>query len=191
LTDIDRLCQGRKLIDDTRASKAAARSKKSGEAMQTDLTKLITDRDAQLAALGFNSVAEFVTFNDQMELAGIKRWFQYVKVCDKCAGYKGTPPCALTCDKDSYFNTWTGSDKDYNTLYLQLLSLAKKYPYYSQVNEADITGDSSLTKLVASDKLIAGRKSITVGTIFKAGVCPDEHGFYIQVKMIPEFGYWK
>jgi hypothetical protein len=198
--DIDRLLAARKLIDDTRDLKAQVRklcappkekvtvTAADYEPLQDQLTALIALRDKGLKELGFDSIAEVVKFNDEMELAEIKECLEYVQVCDQCKGYKGTPPCTKTCGKgQSWYDKWTGSKENYDYLYKLSLEVTVKY---TTDDTADKIKADPKHSLINVDNLIQSRAKRTVGDTYKTGYCPDGHGFVIKINKIAAFPHW-
>ena len=163
------LIHGRALIDKCREDKTFIRSSVQDTNERNDIfAGMVGNRNTDLSKLGFESIDEFQKFNEQMCLEVIAKYRTIIGNCDKCEGYKGTPPCVVLFGKNACFNTGTSVDIKMNS-YKMLLDGAR----------AGIT--------ITSDNIKAGEYSspsafgkqlihrIKDGKI--QFICPERHGY--------------
>jgi hypothetical protein len=176
----------RKIIDDCASGKLD--DKKSRE----EKGHLVRQRDHDLLSFGFISPQHFMEFNDEMCLAELMECLKYTKVCDKCKGFDGTPPCTITCDKGkSWMDLWTGSSANYRYLYVMSYYLLVHYMDLSTFKSKPLKEDDPLVAKLQSDHKVLKAQTVVEpekarsfeelrGGEYKTGNCPEGHGFYVK-----------
>lgn len=206
--EIERLLKGRELIDGCKAVKAEcikvqinhdwsvaqAAKEKKGVAGHLDrdgiaITKAeaIIYRNDGLDELGFKRVEDFCQFNRQMVVAEVRfHMFKVVQVCDHCKGYKGIPPCKLTCGNNSWFKkeknrmkNKTSENEPINIdlffQWIQAIDYDKKG--HSTLRYKELGHDPIAEKLQFSESYEYEKE----GKLFvKLGRCPEGHGLISQ-----------
>ncbi len=193
--DIDILLEGRRRIDSHISLRDKLdnedKIKRSQSDRDSDHTKSISRLNEWLASQGFGSILDFCDWNNEMELTELKSCLEYISVCDHCQGYKGIPPCTLTCGgtRKSWFDSWKGSPEQYEYLYKESLALVIKYGDYASKKEVELINASEQDKLINVNELVKVAH-YKVGDTYKTGYCPEGHGFVIKIRKTAAFPHW-
>lgn len=102
---INKLLACRKLLEDHR------RTRSENVLTDAEHTELVTTFMKNLASYGFNSLQEFSAWNDEVCFTTYWECRTLKGYCDKCEGYKDTPPCQLKWSADSCFLAERVSDE--------------------------------------------------------------------------------
>jgi hypothetical protein len=177
-SNIHKLLKGRQLYDDCRQAKASAHAAESqDDKLQEKLTQAIQNRDAALSKLGFTDIDEFRRFDDEICLAQLKACRELVSVCDHCKGYEGIPPCLTSCGEGSFHNTWTGSEKNYETIWRILMRIQRQIVIRDHIIES-LTPDAKLKGVIPVTEQIKYKPGDILQSIT---ACPPGHGFRVKI----------
>lgn len=169
------LLAGRKLLEDCRTTKQQIRielEKINYTQMQDALTSIVLQRNLELSKLGFESVEAFTRFNDSMCILALSECVPLISICDKCKGYSDTPPCIVSFNTSSCYNTWNDNTEGKNTFFKYLLWGLRKLTGTIVIPE-DLK--LHMPKLINTPEFKIGEK-------ISFGVCPEGRGFINEVK---------
>jgi hypothetical protein len=213
--DIDRLIEGRELIEGCRAVKsqcvkvlldhdkmiADAAKKKDGQIERLDrdavaITKseAIIYRDDRLKEMHFD-IDKFTKFNRDMVVAEVQwHMFKIIQVCDLCRGYAGTPPCRITCG-----NTSWNAKKPSSEIQLEKANeiFIKNDLFFQWIQQISFGKDGSITwdysdldtDSIAQKMGLNLRHEFKIDGVLhvKLGACPDGHGLISQYQAPARF----
>jgi hypothetical protein len=183
--DIDRLLVCRKAIDDHRVIKVATRDTYASATTADKALKyakmqdaFATSRDTYLRALsdnGFDSLEDFISYNDALCVQAMKECTPLYSLCDRCEGIKDTPPCVAAFGSGACFYTGI-TDENFYISSLRLLKQVKYTESAATVGVYKFTDiDNSLS--IAMPKWAGGEIELIIGSIIGFGTCPDGRGF--------------
>lgn len=184
--DINKLLEGRKIIDTSKILKSEIRAKyekTNYEEMQKQFTSNTENTSLSLAKLGFNSIDEFEVFNKDMVMQAIRECRTVRGTCDKCGG-ELSPYCVKAFGKDScYTKTGNMEQEDISEgIYKYIYYLLK---HKNAIEEREKSEDGKIYNLENTGSMVVSIKED------KIRVCPEGHGYYLENKPYPFDMTWK
>jgi len=163
MTDIEKLLEGRKVVDAYREVHADFGKGKLGKTTHADLGLELTQG---LQELGF-AIGEFFEFDKQMKFNTFKEYRPFYGECDFCEGYEDTPPC-----KALYGNVSCYATKQQATKEKALRAQLNRY-------------QQGIHKWSVSEFLQEAK--VSKGKYYS--FCPPGHGYYGLVAELKEFPF--
>lgn len=163
MTDIEKLLEGRKVVDVYRGAHAGLHTSDHQE--KEVAHEQIEGQLAQgLEKLGF-TIDEFFALNKRMVLETFKEYRPFYGQCDFCEGYEGTPPCLTLYGEGSCYYTKKLATKEQ--------AAGVQFQRYQQgIHDWSV---ANLKKDILGDKYYS--------------FCPPGHGYYGLLAELREFPF--